>query len=155
MEIWVDVEEFTKHYQAGQRLEKNGMLAEAVSEYEQAESLYQGDFLEEDLYEDWTNSLRESLKANYLTVLDRLSRYYFEEKRYATCILLCQKILAEDDCRENTHRRLMHCYFYQGQSHLAVRQYQLCLASLKNELDILPSKDTKDLYLMIRGHNRG
>ena len=39
------------------------MSVEAVSEFELAESLYRGDFLEEDGSEDWTIAPRENSKT--------------------------------------------------------------------------------------------
>ena len=151
MMVWVDFEQFVQHYEAGQRLERRGKLGEALSEYETAEGLYQGDFLEEDLYEDWPILRRESLKDTYLVILDRLSRYYLEEKRYALCIHLCQKILVKDECREDIHRRLMRCYSRQGQRNLAQRQYNMmCVEALARVLDISPMQETVALYQQIR-----
>ncbi|HXW01099.1 MAG TPA: BTAD domain-containing putative transcriptional regulator, partial [Anaerolineae bacterium] len=150
MAVWVDVEEFEQYYEAGQSFERGGKLPEAVREYELAENLYQGDFLEEDLYEDWPILQRESVKDNYLVILERLGRYYLEEKSYATCIHLCQKILAKDDCREDAHRRLMQCYSRQGQPNLALRQYQLCVEALAKVLDMSPAPETVKLYRQIR-----
>jgi DNA-binding SARP family transcriptional activator len=148
--VWIDVEEFMRHYEAGQTLERRGKLAEAVREYEAAEGLYQGDFLEEDLYEEWPMARREGLKDSYLFVLDRLSRHYLDERRYAACIHLSQKILAKDNCREEAHRRLMRCYSRQGQRNLALRQYHLCVEVLKEELDVSPADTTVTLYSRIR-----
>jgi DNA-binding SARP family transcriptional activator len=45
----------------------------------------------------------------------------------------------------------MQCYLVQGQRHLAVRQYQACVQSLKDELDIGPSEETIVLYRRIVG----
>jgi len=153
MMVWVDFEQFVQHYEAGQRLERRGKLGEALSEYETAEGLYQGDFLEEDLYEDWPILRRESLKDTYLVILDRLSRYYLEEKRYALCIHLCQKILVKDECREDIHRRLMRCYSRQGQRSLALRQYNLCVDALARVLDISPMQETLALREQIRNRD--
>ena len=125
-------------------------MAEAMREYEVAEGLYQGDLLEEDLYEDWLIPRREGLKDSYLIILDRLSRYYLKEKGYATCIHLCQKILAKDDCREDAHRRLMRCYSRQGQRNLALRQYHLCVEALGRVLDVPPMPETVALYHQMR-----
>ena len=150
MTVWADVEEFVQRYEAGQSLERRGKLTEAMREYEIAEGLYQGDFLKEDLYEDWPMLRRESLKDRYLVILDQLSRYYLEKKRYTTCIHLCQRILAKDDCREDAHRRLMHCYSRQGQRNLALRQYHLCVEKLKEELEVPPTQETTALYEQIR-----
>lgn len=150
MEVWVDLEHFVLHYNAGQYLDRKGKTAEALREYEIAETLYQGDFLEEDLYEDWPMLQRESLQNNYLLILDRLSRNYLEEKRYTSCIQLCHKILAKDNCREDIHRRLMGCYSQQGQRNLALRQYNLCVETLKKELDVSPSQETRTFCDQIR-----
>jgi DNA-binding SARP family transcriptional activator/ferredoxin len=151
MAVWADFEEFVRHYEAGQSLERRGKLAEAMREYETAEGLYQGDFLEEDLYEDWPMLRREGLKDSYLVILDRLSRRYLEEKRYAACIHFCQRILAKDDCREDAHRRLMRCYSRQGQRNLALRQYHLCAETLARVLDVSPMQETVALYRQIHG----
>ena len=148
--IWVDFEEFEQCYQACRSLEKQGRVFESIPEYELAEGLYQGDFLEEDLYEDWPILQREGLKDRYLIILERLSRYYLEQKRYTTCIHLCQQILAKDDCREDAHRRLMRCYSRRGQPHLALRQYHLCEEALARVLEVPPMLETVALYHQIR-----
>ncbi len=148
--VWVDVEEFALHYEAGQSLERAGKPGEAMLEYNLAEALYQGDFLEEDLYDDWPMARRESLKDSYFFVLDRMSRFYLEQGRYDLSIQLSQKILAKDDCREDVHVRLMRCYSRQGQPHLALRQYQLCVEALARTLDIPPAPETVALYDQIR-----
>jgi len=150
MAVWVDAEEFVQRYKAGQSFERRGMSAEAMGEYEVAEGLYQGDLLEEDLYQDWLIPRREGLKDSYLVILDRLSRHYLKEKRYAACIHLCRKILAKDDCREDAHRRLMRCYSRQGQRNLALRQYHLCVEILARVLDVSPMQETVTLYHQIR-----
>jgi DNA-binding SARP family transcriptional activator len=151
IQIWLDVEEFEHLVHAGQRLEARNQLA-AISEYEAASSLYQGDFLEENPYEGWTVLTRESLRMSYLNTLDSLSRIYFKQKHYAACITACQLILARDRCREDAHCLLMRCYSHQGQDHLALRQYQVCRQALRLELDVAPSPATTQLFEQIRQH---
>jgi DNA-binding SARP family transcriptional activator len=150
MPLWIDAEEFLRHFEAGQVLERKDKLTRAMREYEIAEGLYQGDFLEEDLYQDWPVAQREGLRNNYLSILDRLSRYYLEAKSYATCIHLCQKMLSKDNCREEAHRRLMRCYSRQGQRNLALRQYHLCEETLRGELEVAPMDNTTALYHCVR-----
>ena len=154
MGMWVDAEEFVERFEAGQTLKRKGKSAEAMREYEIAEGLYQGDFLEEDLYMDWPIPRREGLKDHYLTVLERLSTYCLEQKRYASCIHLCRKILAKDPCREDAHRRLMRCYSQQGQRNLALRQYSVCTEALRDELEVMPLDRTMALYRQIRSGER-
>jgi two-component SAPR family response regulator len=139
--IWIDSEEFKMHVQSGRRLEAARRLREAMLEYGVAEGLYQGDFLGEDLYEDWPRPEREQIRSMYLEVVDRLSKHYMQQGEYTAAIALCQKILVQDDCYERAHRWLMQCYLAQGQRHLAVRQYQTCVEALEKELGLTPSEE--------------
>jgi DNA-binding SARP family transcriptional activator len=153
MQIWLDVEEFERLVNAGQRVESRNQSA-AVSEYESAISIYQGDFLEDTPYEGWTVLTRESLRMAYLNTLDSVSRIYFSQQRYAACIMACQHILERDRCREDAHCMLMRCYNRQGQDHMALRQYQACMEALRLELDVAPAPTTTRLYQQIREHRR-
>jgi len=150
LQIWLDVEEFERCFKAGQRLEARDQLTAAVTEYETAVSLYQGDFLEQNPYEEWTVLDRERLRLAYLDTLDRLSQIYFSQERYAACIAICQRILTMDNCSENAHRSLMRCYSRQGQQNLALRQYQICVEAIRRELDVAPATATTQLYEQIR-----
>jgi len=145
-DIWVASEEFEKHVQVGRRLEAAGRFGEAMAAYGIAEGLYLGDFLKEDLYEDWSSLQRERMRNMYLDIADRLSEHYVGRGEYTAATALCQKVLAQDNCYEGAHRRLMRCYLAQGQRHLAVRQYQTCVETLKEELELAPSEETVTLY---------
>lgn len=149
MKVWVDLEEFQGHVQAARRLEAAGQRAKAMAVYGIAESLYQGDFLEEDLYEDWPRVQREHMRAMYCDLVDRLSAHYLQQGAHNAAIALCQKLLTQDNCNEDAHRRLMACYLAQGQRHLAVRQYQCCVQALREELDLAPAEETTALYRRI------
>jgi DNA-binding SARP family transcriptional activator len=150
LQIWLDVEEFESRVSAGQRLEMGNQLTAAIAEYEAAISLCQGDLLEQNPYEEWTVLDRERLRIAYLEILDRLSQIYFSQERYAACITVCQLMLRRDRCREDAHCLLMRCYSLQGQYHLALRQYQLCVEALDIELDVEPAEETTKLYEQIR-----
>jgi DNA-binding SARP family transcriptional activator len=149
LSVWVDLEEFDAHLQAGRRLEMGGQGAAAMVEYGAAEGLYQGDFLSEDVYEDWPRSRREQLRTTYLELANRLSEQYRQQGELLPAIALCQKLLMLDNCFEEAHRRLMRCYLAQGQRHLAIRQYHACVQALVEELDVPPAEETRALYEQI------
>lgn len=155
LQIWVDYETFLENLSSGQKLEQRGELEGAMNLYSAAVAHYQGEFMEEDRYEDWPTSTREKLRENYLDLLDRLSRYYFDQTDTSTCTTMCRKILAVDPCREEAHRRLMRCYLHHGQPYLALRQYHLCEEALQKELDISPMEETLVLYQTIRTGEHG
>ena len=145
-ELWVDVEEFEASWQTARRLEKEARLDEAIAEFESAEALYEGDYLEDDLYEDWTLLRREGLKDIYLAILGRLADHSLQTADYHGCIAYCQKILLKDRCREDAYQRLMCCHNRLGQRNRAVAWYRLCEATIRGELGILPSHHTVRLH---------
>lgn len=149
IELWLDFEQFEAHLQAGKNLANSGQGVAAMQEYAIADGLYQGDFLAEDLYVDWPKLMREHLNASYLELADRLSDHFQRQGQYSATIAICEKMLTLDACREEAHRRLMLCYYTQGQRHLAIRQYQLCAQALRQELDITPSRETVELLRRI------
>ncbi len=144
--IWLDYKEFDQHVNNGRQLEKRGSLEAAISEFGVAEGLYQGSFLPEDIYEEWTNYHREQLRQDYVDITDRLCKHYLLQKEYTATIAICQKQLAQDNCHETAHRRLMRCFYAQNQRHLAIRQYHRCIETLHTELQVPPSEKTKTFY---------
>jgi DNA-binding SARP family transcriptional activator len=150
LQVWLDIEEFERCIKAGQRLEGRNQPTAAIADYEAAVSLYQGDFLEQSPYEEWTILDRERLRIAYLDTLDRLSQIYFKEERYTACRTACQLILNAEPCREDAHCLLMRCYSRQRQQHLALYQYQVCVEALRSELQVEPAPETTELYHRIR-----
>lgn len=149
LKIWADSIFFEEQYAEGLRLEKQEQAEEAMQAFEKADNLYSGDFLAEDVYEEWTLGHRERIKHAYLDLLDRISQYYWSTQQLPQCITYCKKILQSDNCREDIHRRLMLAYMQQGQRHLAIRQYHRCVETLVEELDVKPMPATTDLFKKI------
>ncbi|UCC52617.1 MAG: winged helix-turn-helix domain-containing protein, partial [Anaerolineaceae bacterium] len=149
MDIWLDFVEFESQVQTGLQFEAAGQSAAAIKAYGAAEGLYLGDFMDEDIYERWPEVQRENLRNKYLEITDRLAQYYMEQGEFIAGAALSRKLLSKDNCHEGAHRRLMQCYMAQGQRHLAVRQYQTCIQTLQEELDIGPSEETTALYRRI------
>jgi len=154
LRIWVDVEDFHEHCRFARALEQSGDLPAAMREYRAAEALYQGEFLEEDRYEDWLIPIRQNLQDSFLSLLDCLSEYCLDQEDHIACATVCRRMLAVDACNEEAHRRLMRCYSRQGQRYLALRQYHLCVEALREELDVSPTSATTGLCERIRYHQQ-
>jgi DNA-binding SARP family transcriptional activator len=63
---------------------------------------------------------------------------------------VCERVLAEDLCREDIHRLAMRCYSRLNQPHLAIRQFQSCTRQLHNDLGVAPDAATRELNDKIR-----
>jgi DNA-binding SARP family transcriptional activator len=150
--LWIDVEAFEHRAAVGIKLHRAGDITAASGALRDAVDLYRGSFVDDDLFEEWMSPPRERLRVLFLDLLDRLGDIAFTQGNYDMCIDVGRKILADDSCREDTHRRLMRCYGRQGRPHLALRQYHSCVSSLRSELAVDPSAETVALYEDIRQH---
>lgn len=142
----IDFLEFDAYCRTGRRLESANRMEEAFAQYRSAEALYQGDFLEEDLYDDWASAPRETYRMAYLTMTERLIEYFQRGGAFPLAIEMCQKVLARDHCHEKAHFRLMQCFQSIGQRSWAARQYHACVKALKEELGVPPSAETISLF---------
>lgn len=151
LELRVDVDDFEHMWTVGRRLEKQGDLEGAAKQYQLAIELYRGDYLEDELYAEWTLLRREALKDTYLAILRKLANISFEVNDCENCIMYSQRILAKDSCHEEAFRWLMRCYVHLGQRHRAQQWYNLCVATLRKELDSTPDRETTSLYHQLLG----
>ncbi len=116
-----------------------GLLQRAVT-------LYPGEFLPGTLYETWAAEERERLSALFLEIADKLAGLRLEQEKFTEVIELCQRILAQDNCWERAYRYLMQAYAGLGDRGQVGRTYRRCVQTLREELDVQPSKETDLLY---------
>ena len=152
--VITDVDQFDCHYEEGRRLQKEGRAEEAAAEYERAIDLYRGEYLEEDLYEDWTMVERERLSNAYMDMLGRLAEHYMQADQPHEAIRACYRILEKDRCHEESHRLLMRCYARLGLWERAQRQYHLCERILSQEYGMALSPGTQALYESLLGDEK-
>ena len=144
-----DTDEFDFYYEEGRRLEKAGRALEALAEYEKAAGLYRGDYLIEDLYEDWTMIERQRLIDAYMDLSRRLAVRYMKTGQLREGVQTCYRVLEKDRCDEDAHRLLMECFVHLGQRARALRQYRLCEEALRHEYDMAPCPEIRALYARI------
>ncbi len=145
-DLWLDVEEFERWCTLGRRQEAEGRAVDAVASYARAAALYRGDFLEE-ISDEWVVLRRERLKDQYLLVLARLMDAALAAGQYDECIECCQQILTHDRCREQAYRALMICHARLGHRSRVRRWYQVCVQTLRTELDVDPEPATEETYV--------
>jgi two-component SAPR family response regulator len=149
LKISSDVRHFLSHWNRSRFLQSDNRPGRAVSELEVAASIYEGDFIQDEVCEEWVLPQREKLRETYLEVLENLSRIYSLNGKPKAAIEICRSILEKDDCREKVHRRLMLCFHRVGNRDQALRQFHKCSKILKRDLEVKPSTRTVELYKKI------
>jgi DNA-binding SARP family transcriptional activator len=142
----IDVDAFLDHFWAGQEYQRRSEWAAAIAAYQAAEVLYQGDYLAEDLYEDWAIPTRERLREIFLEVESALATGYLTQGHYREALVRCHRVLAHDACRESAWRLAMECYYRAGEQSQALRAFERCRIVLARELGVDPVPETVALH---------
>ncbi len=147
-DVVVDVSEFEALADTALKTGNRDQFAAALS-------VWQGDLLPEDLYEDWSSVRREQLRAKREQLLLRLAAFYEETGDSVQGIEAWQSLIAGNPCNEEAHRGLMRLYFAEGQRYLAVNQFRECADVLRRDLDADPEPATVALYQRILAGSDG
>ena len=150
LDIWTDVGELRVLWRKARAVEKSQGLDAAAQFYDQIAAIYNGDFMSDELYEDWSTLERENLKEIFLVTLEKISENRFRSGHLAEAIGICKTILERDNCREEIYCRLMCCYQKTGRRDKALMTYRKCVQALKTELDVGPAAATVELYKKIK-----
>jgi DNA-binding SARP family transcriptional activator len=120
-----------------------------VSAFEQAISLYRGELLPGDVYEQWTDKERSSVSTAYSSVLRSAASAHLAHGRPIEALKHLEDLLFLDELDERSHRMTMLARYRCGQKHAAVRQYDSCRELLRQHLGTEPSAETENLYRRI------
>jgi DNA-binding SARP family transcriptional activator len=120
----------------------------------EASTLYRGDLLaglamRESPFEEWLLGERERLRDLLLDGLARLLARQMEADTPDVAVETASRLLALDPLQEAVHRALMRLYTRRGRRTEALRQYQECVAALRQELGVDPERETRELYRSI------
>lgn len=121
---------------------------EKIQQYVSAIKNYHGVYLA-DVEDTWVVADREHYAQLYIEALLHLTQLYIEKKAYRTALRYCNQALSEDACLEEAHRMAMRIHAVMGNRAAVVRQYERCLAALKEEIQAPPSDETRALYELL------
>jgi two-component SAPR family response regulator len=141
--IWIDVEALEQYVIIG-----NQALGEDVdvckSAYKSAIALYQGVYLPNRVFEDWSSEEREKTQILILGAYVILAELVLNDNPLES-IRLAQCAIAIDKTWEDAYRLQMQAYIIKGNRPQAIKAYQKCADVLDLEYGIDPLPATKKL----------
>lgn len=144
--VETDVERFLAHLEKANRLRTRNEAAASLDEYERAFRLYQGDFLPDDLYEEWIARTRDQLRLRYLKGLLEMAKTAEEARDAGKAFWAYGRLFDADECHEEACRWLMTHHFTAGRRGDAIRTYERCALALKRTVEAEPEDATNRLY---------
>ena len=120
-----------------------------------AAALYRGDLLDgldlrDAAFDEWLLMERQRLRDLAREALAKLVDRQMAGGAHDQAAEAARRLLSLDPLREAAHRALMQIYAAQGQTALALKQYQLCRDALQGELGVKPEAETERLYRSIQ-----
>lgn len=147
-EIWIDAQALEDFIELGNlSLSENPEIAKRA--YREAINLYEGIYLPDRLFEDWSSAERERLQVLILGTIIILGELLITENPLES-IRLAQKALIIDPTWEDAYRIQMEAYFLKGNRPMAIKTYQQCEQILNDEFGVAPLPETKALLNRIK-----
>ena len=137
-DCWIDTLAFDRGIAAAHDLADRRLWTQAVQVFDEALSLYRGEFLSEDRYEEWTDGPRRRLAEQYTSGLSRLAACYAQLGQLRQSISCCQRILALEPHRESVVQQLMEYQSQAGQRVAALETYNEGKRALREYLNVEP-----------------
>ena len=116
-----------------------------------AESIYEGDLLEDRL-EEWCEEERRSLRTTYVALLRELTEISKAGGDTAKALEYARRVVKIEPLDEDARRELMILLHIAGKRAEALAQFEALRQLLKAELDVTPSQATLQAWLYIRSH---
>jgi len=143
---WIDTEAFRERLTSAIQAEEAGHWALAAEMYETAISLYGGDFLEENQYEEWSLDVQEDLRGQHLRALARLAHCYAQLQEFDRAGEWCERALVLEPATEPVIRQRMEYAYQSGDQGKALEVYLKGVEALGERLSVEPSKETERLH---------
>ncbi|MGB1308153.1 MAG: AfsR/SARP family transcriptional regulator [Oceanihabitans sp.] len=141
--VWIDVEALEQYIIIGnEAINTNQEISKQA--YKEAISLYQGVYLPNRIFEDWSTEEREKIQILILGAYVILAELLLQENPLES-IRLAQCAIAIDNTWEDAYRLQMQAYIIKGNRPQAIKAYQKCATVLDQEYGIDPLPETKKL----------
>ncbi len=146
--IWIDIDILEKYIVIGNETFGTDHSC-AKKAYKLAIAVYQGAYLPNRIYEDWSSEEREKAQLLILSAYISLAEILLEENPLET-IRLTQNALAIDPTWEDAYRLQMQGYLAKGNRPQAIKTFQKCEQVLDTEYGVDPLPQTKELMREIQ-----
>jgi DNA-binding SARP family transcriptional activator len=143
--VWIDADEFEAQVNAGVGAFARGQRAVAADHFEQALSLYHGDFLADEPYAEWALRERERLRALVEKPLRALSELHADEPELAAGYL--ERLAQMEPFDGRVQHDLLSLWVRQGRVSRAVRHYQAFHQRLLREFGGSPEFSLSEIVL--------
>jgi DNA-binding SARP family transcriptional activator/ATP/maltotriose-dependent transcriptional regulator MalT len=144
--IRCDVDDFDKLLARAREHEAAGELGDALQNYERLSSLYRGELLPGDVYDDWFAELRDHYRITFVDAMLAAGAILMEADDPGNALVYARRAIQMDPLREDLYQVALRCQIAAGQRSGAIDTYLQCRSKLAEDLGLDPSAETRALY---------
>lgn len=144
-----DVDEFEESMASARQAEAEGHSSEAMEAYERLASVYRGELLPGDLYDEWFTPIRDRYRLDFVAAMLRAVELLLAKDDPCEAVVYARRALAIDPFREDLYQSLLRCQIAAGQRSAAIETFVACKTQIAEELGLDPSPETVALYQQI------
>ena len=151
--IWVDVEEFENLLKDVEAVDKNANADRAEKLLEEADALYNGGYLLEELYSEWAARRRDALQRRWVGLLLELVDLRVRRGAYVSAIETLDRLRVAEPTNETALQRLMRLLTKLDRRGEALQVYRQHKEMMRREYESEPLPETRALYESLRKGN--
>ena len=150
--LWFDIDRFQQLVAQNQ----SQPVPDCLPGLTEAATLYTADFLagfslsDSPAFDEWQFFQAEGLRQQLASALQRLADGHSSRGEFELAISFARRWLELDPLHEPAQRQLMQVYAWAGQRTAALRQFEVVVRLLHEELGLPPSEETAELYQAIK-----
>jgi DNA-binding SARP family transcriptional activator len=141
-----DIDDFDKLLVSASQHAAAGEYPDALLDYEALSSLYRGELLPGDVYDDWFAELREHYRITFVDAMLAASSLLMDADDPGNALVFVRRAIQTDPLREDLYQAALRCQIAAGQRSGAIDTYVQCRSKLADDLGLDPSVETKALY---------
>lgn len=148
---WFDVEVFDQQVTEGVQLYAKKSLTKACQCLQRALELYAGDLLQENMYDEWTQRIREAYQKKYVDLLTTLALIYGEQGEYRKSLPLLRRALMKNPFEDQLHELMIRYWMELGDTNEAIQHFRDYNQMYQDELGVEMPLKIRTLYQKMVG----
>ncbi len=151
--IWLDAERFEHLLKEAYALDIQRAPEQVERLLEEAEAMYSGGYLLEELYAEWTAHRRDALQRCWIGLLLQLAKLRAERGAHVSAIETLDRLRVADPTNETALQALMRLLTQLDRRGEALYIYRQHVAIMRREYESEPLAETRALYEFLRKGN--
>jgi DNA-binding SARP family transcriptional activator len=142
----VDLQDFDAAVVSLRQADAVGDVSAVLAAGHHLSSIYRGELLPGDIYEEWFAEIRERTKHDFCDAMMTAARAAEAADDADEALVFLRRAGVADPWREDIYQAMMRCQILAGQRSSAIETYIACRGRLVEDLGIDPSAETTRLY---------